>query len=156
MKNPDKASQYEREVFHTHSQIGRTWYLPHHTIVPRYEGTSLNQHLNQGQPQQNDLVKILIIFWRFCISTQSDILPINQYQWLCQSGCMNKVMTFADFSGKTMKSKKHLVYFVLNELTCSPFLATCVIKHHAKKNRNEFPEVEREVRWLPSRNAIEK
>ncbi|KRZ49070.1 hypothetical protein T02_10471 [Trichinella nativa] len=45
MKNPDKASQYERdmkeyleeefveEVFHTHSQIGRTWHLPHHTIV---------------------------------------------------------------------------------------------------------------------------
>ncbi|KRZ47718.1 hypothetical protein T02_7518, partial [Trichinella nativa] len=173
LKNdPHKAAHYERgmreyleedfveEVTDRTGYPGRIWYLPHHAVIredktttkcrivfdgsAQYGGVTLNQHLDVGPALQNDLVKVLLRFRRFRIGLQADISKM-----FLQIGLNEQDRDVCRFlwRSRDVQEAPRIYRFkrLCFGLSCSPFLAMCVIRHHVKKYQHQFPEAVNEV-----------
>ncbi|KRZ51492.1 hypothetical protein T02_2701 [Trichinella nativa] len=123
LKNdPRRAVHYER---------GMQEYLEEDFVeevtdkTAQYGGAALNQHLDVGPALQNDLVKVLLRFQRFRIGLQADISKISHDVQEAPRIYRFKMLCLG--------------------LSCSPFLAMCVIRHPVKKYQHQFPEAVNEV-----------
>ncbi|XP_003369740.1 zinc knuckle protein [Trichinella spiralis] len=165
-RNPTKAQLYENgmkeylengfveEVNDVQGRPGRTWYLPHHTVLredksstkcrivfdgsAQFRNDSLNRQLDPGPPLQKYLVKILLRFRRFRVGLQADISKM-----FLQIGLHEKDRDVTRFLWRELGSQETPRIFrfrrVCFGLTCSPFLAMSVTRHHALNHLQGFP-----------------
>ncbi|KRZ97647.1 hypothetical protein T08_3806 [Trichinella sp. T8] len=145
---------FVEEVNDLKGRPGITWYLPHHTVLredksstkcrivfdgsAQFHNDSLNRQLDPGPPLQNDLVKILLRFRRFRVGLQADISKM-----FLQIELHEKDRDVTRFLWRELGSQKAPRIFrfrrVCFGLTCSPFLAMSVTRHHALKHLQGFP-----------------
>ncbi|KRZ75294.1 Gypsy retrotransposon integrase-like protein 1 [Trichinella papuae] len=165
-RNPTKAQLYDNgmkeylengfveEVNDVKGRPGRTWYLPHHTVLredksstkcrivfdgsAQFRNDSLNRQLDPGPPLQNDLVQILLRFRRFRVGLQADISKM-----FLQIGLHEKDRDVTRFLWRELGSQEAPRIFrfrrVCFGLTCSPFLAMSVTRRHALNHLQGFP-----------------
>ncbi|KRZ81250.1 hypothetical protein T08_8345, partial [Trichinella sp. T8] len=145
---------FVEEVNDLQGRPGRTWYLPHHTVLredksstkcrivfdgsAQFRNDSLNRQLDPGPPLQKDLVKILLRFRRFRVGLQADISKM-----FLQIGLHEKDRDVTRFLWRELGSQETPRIFrfrrVCFGLTCSPFLAMSVTRHHALNHLQGFP-----------------
>ncbi|KRY41585.1 hypothetical protein T01_4572 [Trichinella spiralis] len=117
----------------------------------QYGGVTLNQHIDVGPALQNDLVKALLRFRRFRIALQADISKM-----FLQIGLNEQDRDVCRFlwRSRDVQEAPRIYRFkrLCFGLSCSPFLAICVIRHHVKKYQHKFPEAVNEV----LENIVEK
>ncbi|KRX99145.1 hypothetical protein T4E_10779 [Trichinella pseudospiralis] len=104
----------------------------------RYKGISLNEYLDAGPALQSDMVGVLLRFRLYSIAVQADIMKM-----FLQIGLKEKDRDVTRFLWKDpSKDKLHVYRFnrVCFGLTCSPFLAMAVIRHHAELKKEVHPE----------------
>ncbi|KRZ15249.1 hypothetical protein T11_16503 [Trichinella zimbabwensis] len=164
-RNPTKAQLYDNgmkeylengfveEVNDQKGRPGRTWYLPHHPVLredksstkcrivfdgsAQFRNDSLNRQLDPGPPLQNDLVQILLRFRRFRVGLHADISKM-----FLQIGLHEKDRDVTRFLWRELGSQEAPRIFrfrrVCFGLTCSPFLAMSVTRHHALNHLQGF------------------
>ncbi|KRZ06678.1 hypothetical protein T4B_14036, partial [Trichinella pseudospiralis] len=138
---------------------GRTWYLPHHAVYQqgpegqkarivfdgsaKYQGTSLNDHLDAGPKVQTDLMGILLRFRRYRVALQSDIAKMY-----LQVGLHEDERDFCRFLWRDRSGTLDIYRLtrVCFGLTCSPYLAIQVVNSHLEAHRALFPSVADEIR----------
>ncbi|KRY06690.1 hypothetical protein T12_1149, partial [Trichinella patagoniensis] len=157
-RDPDKEREYAdviqsyldqgwaEEVPGESGPIGRTWYLPHHAVYQggpgkekcrvvfdgsaEMNGASLNRCLVPGPKLQPDLVAILLRFRRSRIGIQADIEKMY-----LQIGLRPDDRDVCRFLWQAAGSKSPARIYRLTRvgfgLSCSPFLAMRLIRHHA-------------------------
>ncbi|KRY44566.1 hypothetical protein T03_418, partial [Trichinella britovi] len=171
LKNPDVATAYRQtlkdyldnniieEIDKDKGKEGNIWYLPHRMVVrednsttkfrivfdgsAKYKGISLNEYLDAGPALQSDMVGVLLRFRLYSIAVQADIMKM-----FLQIGLKEKDRDVTRFLWKDLsKHKLHVYRFnrVCFGLTCSPFLAMAVIRHHAELKKEVHPEAARIV-----------
>ncbi|KRZ81304.1 hypothetical protein T08_8079, partial [Trichinella sp. T8] len=92
---------------------------------------------------QSDMVGVLLRFRLYSIAVQADIMKM-----FLQIGLKEKDRDVTRFLWKDLsKDKLHVYRFnrVCFGLTCSPFLAMAVIRHHAELKKEVYPEAARIV-----------
>ncbi|KRY98176.1 hypothetical protein T4B_12392, partial [Trichinella pseudospiralis] len=166
LKNPDVATAYREtlndyldnniieEIDKDKGKEGNIWYLPHRMVVrddnsttkfrivfdgsAKYKGISLNEYLDAGPALQSDMVGVLLRFRLYSIAVQADIMKM-----FLQIGLKEKDRDVTRFLWKDpSRDKLHVYRFnrVCFGLTCSPFLAMAVIRHHAELKKEVHPE----------------
>ncbi|KRZ81926.1 hypothetical protein T08_13041 [Trichinella sp. T8] len=171
LKNPDVATAYRQslkdyldnniieEIDKDKGKEGNIWYLPHRMVVrednsttkfrivfdgsAKYKGISLNEYLDAGPALQSDMVGVLLRFRLYSIAVQADIMKM-----FLQIGLKEKDRDVTRFLWKDLsKHKLHVYRFnrVCFGLTCLPFLAMAVIRHHPELTKEVHPEAARIV-----------
>ncbi|KRX45973.1 hypothetical protein T05_9189 [Trichinella murrelli] len=160
-RDPDKEREYAdviqsnldqgwaEEVPGESGPIGKTWYLPHHAVYQggpgkekcrvvfdgsaEMNGASLNRCLEPGPKLQPDLVAILLRFRRSRIGIQADIEKMY-----LQIGLRPEDRDVCRFLWQAAGSQSPARIYRLTRvgfgLSCSPFLAMRVIRHHAQSH----------------------
>ncbi|KRY21348.1 hypothetical protein T12_9978 [Trichinella patagoniensis] len=142
LKNdPRKAVHYEREGV-LQEEYGTYFIMPLSEKIRSPPNAEL--YLTVQRSTENDLVKVLLRFQRFRIGLQADISKMflqiglnEQYRDVCR---------FLWRSRDVQEAPRIYRFKMLClGLSCSPFLAMCVIRHHVKKYQHQFPEAVNEV-----------
>ncbi|KRX84033.1 hypothetical protein T06_16712 [Trichinella sp. T6] len=135
------------EVHETNSFLKDSIHYEGSSIVfdgsAKYKGISLNEYLDAGPALQSDMVGVLLRFRLYSIAVQADIMKM-----FLQIGLKEKDRDVTRFLWKDLsKDKLHVYRFnrVCFRLTCSPFLAMAVIRHHAELKKEVHPEAARIV-----------
>ncbi|KRY30334.1 hypothetical protein T01_9093, partial [Trichinella spiralis] len=147
------------EQVNDEGKSGRTWYLPHHVVYQqgpegqkarivfdgsaKYQGTSLNDHLDAGPKVQTDLMGILLRFRRYRVALQSDIAKMY-----LQVGLHEDERDFCRFLWRDRSGTLDIYRLtrVCFGLACSPYLAIQVVNSHLEAHRTLFPSVADEIR----------
>ncbi|XP_003369079.1 conserved hypothetical protein [Trichinella spiralis] len=142
---------WAEEVDGTSGLPGRTWYLRHHAVYQHnqgktkcrvvfdgsaeWNGTSLNNCFDPGPKLQPDLVAVLLRFRRSRIALQADIEKMYlQVRLRPEDRDICRFLWQGRDCGAPVK-----VYRLTRVgfgLTCSPFLAMQVGRHHAQHRGN--------------------
>ncbi|XP_003369202.1 Pao retrotransposon peptidase family protein [Trichinella spiralis] len=142
---------WAEKVDGTSSPPGRTWYLPHYAVYQHnqgkkkyrvvfdgsaeWNGTSLNNCLDPGPKLQPDLVAVLLRFRRYRIALQADIEKMY-----LQVGLRPEDRDICRFLWQGRDCGAPVKVYRLTRmgfgLTCSPFLAMQVGRHHAQRRGN--------------------
>ncbi|KRZ23332.1 hypothetical protein T4C_8592 [Trichinella pseudospiralis] len=162
-RDPEKDQEYSgvirdyldrgwaEKVDGTSGPPGRTWYLPHHAVYQHnqgktkcrvvfdgsaeWNGTSLNNCLDPGPKLQPDLVAVLLRFRRSRIALQADIEKMY-----LQVGLRREDRDVCRFLWQERDCGAPVKVYRLTRvgfgLTCSPFLAMQVVRHHAQSCGN--------------------
>ncbi|KRY26074.1 hypothetical protein T01_5495, partial [Trichinella spiralis] len=162
-RDPEKDQEYSgvirdyldrgwaEKVNETSGPPGRTWYLPHHAVYQHnqgktkcrvvfdgsaeWNGTSLNNCLDPGLKLQPDLVAVLLRFRRSRIALQADIEKMY-----LQVGLRPEDRDVCRFLWQERDCGAPVKVYRLTRvgfgLTCSPFLAMQVVRHHAQRRGN--------------------
>ncbi|KFD66953.1 hypothetical protein M514_20819 [Trichuris suis] len=141
------SNGWVEEVNYGSGQTGKFWNLPHHAVFRedktttkcrvvfdgsvRYEGQSLNDHLEPGPALQTDLIGILLRFRRYRFVLQADISKM-----FMQIGLHEDDRDVTRYLWRNMNTDIPPGIFRFKRLTfglrSSPFVAVMVVQRHAR------------------------
>ncbi|KHJ42896.1 hypothetical protein D918_06980 [Trichuris suis] len=154
------SNGWVEEVNYDSGQSGKIWNLPHHAVFRedktttkcrvvfdgsvRYEGHSLNDHLEPGPALQTDLIGILLRFRRYRFGLQADISKM-----FMQIGLHEDDRDVTRCLWRNMNTDIPPGIFRFKRLTfglrSSPFLAIMVVQHHARLHIETYKRAAEEV-----------
>lgn len=111
-------------------------------------GKSLNDHLNKGKVEVNDLLKLLVQFRSFKYAMTADIKKMYLQIEIDKSHRDFLRFLWVNEQGETICFRMKRLTFGIAD---SAFLATQVCRQHAEKYRNQFPEAAERIvnhRWV--------